>query len=103
MRLAIPVDLHCVQDLVTSPQSIDQPVGWQSLLELGPHATTIANKCRIRGPHCQMAGARLRMGIECAIAGRSSLMSDFQLREFTIERPWTEKLSREIGPEAYQI
>lgn len=84
MRLAIPVDIYCVQDLVTSPQSIAQPVGWKSMLELGPHESTIANKFLSRCPHCQMAGIRLPMGIECAFVGLSAMMSDFQLMEFAI-------------------
>ena len=102
MRLAIPVDKACINDLVSSPQSVAQPVGWKSLMELGPLEATIATKCLSRCPHCQMAGIRLPMGIEGAMVGRSALMSEYHLREFTIEKPWTEDLAKGLGAQAHE-
>ena len=69
MRLAIPECPPSVGELVRSPQSVARPVGWKSLLELGPCEATIATKRLSRCPHCQTQGVRLPLGIEGAIVG----------------------------------
>ena len=102
MRLAIPPNLDSVLDLIRSPQSLAQPVGWKVLMELGPLEATIANKCLGRCPHCQLPGVRPPLGVEGAIVGRSALLTDGQLREFSVEKPWAELAAREVGPEAHE-
>ena len=88
VRLAVPSGPKCIRDLASSPQSVAQPAGWESLSALGPHETTISTKCLIRFPHCQTTGVRLPLGIEGSMVGRSALMTVYQLREFSVEKPW---------------
>ena len=102
MRLAIPDNTHIISELVRSPQSIAQPVGWKSLLELGPHEATISTKCLGRCPHCQVTGIRLPLGIEGAIVGKSVLLTESELRGFSIEKPWSAQSAQEKGAEAYK-
>ena len=52
-------------------------------------------------PHFQANGVRLPLDIEGAIAGRSNLLPDPQLREFAIGKPWGESSARLIGPASY--
>lgn len=101
VRVAIPADAASIRDMVKSPQSTAQPEGLKALAELGPYETTIAGKCLGKCPRCQKAGLRLPMGIEGAIAGRSSLMSDYPLREFAIESPWAGNLAKTTGENAH--
>ena len=96
MRLETPGKRSFLDDLIRSPQSAAQPVGWKSLMELGPMETTIATKCLGRCPHCQQTGVRLPLGVEGSIIGSSAMLSDFQLREFSIEKPWAARVALEM-------
>ena len=102
MRLAAPVGKTIIEDLVTSPQSVAQPVGWKSLLEMSPYETTIASKCLGKCPRCQKSGIRLPLGIEGTIVGRSALMNGRQLREFAIEKHWSESQANMTGAEDHR-
>ena len=102
MRLSIPGNQNIVAEIVRSPQSVAQPVGWKALLERGPHEVTIATKCLSRCPHCQIPGVRLPLGIEGSIVWKSVLLTGPELRGFSSERPRTEETAKATGPEAHQ-
>ena len=100
MRLAIPENEASVRELARSPQSAAHPVGWKSLVELGHREVAISAKCLSRFPHCQTQSVRFAMGIEGAIVGRSSLLTDPELRGFSIEKHWAGESALSLGPEA---
>ena len=102
MRLAVPDGLDNLYELVSAPQSAAQPVGWRTLLELGPIDVTISTKWLTRCPHCQQTGVSLPLGVEVAIIGMSSLLTDTQLREFSAECPRAEISAEESGKESYE-
>ena len=47
MMSAIPENETSVRELVKPPQSAAQPVGWKSLVELGPREVAISTKCLV--------------------------------------------------------
>ena len=100
MRLLAPESTSDINDLVASPQSVANPVGWKALLELGPRDVTIATRCLSRCPHCQAPGVRLPLGIEGAIVGKSTLLTDVELMSFSVERPWTREEAELTGNDA---
>ena len=102
MRLDIPDNVNTVDELAKSPQSVAQPVGWKTLLELGPREVTISTKCLSRCPHCQQTGVRLPLGIEGYIVGKSVLMTDPELRSFSIEKQRGEDTARATSDEAHR-
>ena len=97
----VPVGDSRVEDLAQAPQSVSQPIGWKALLELGPHEVDIATKSLVRLPRCQTAGIRFPMGIEGTIVGRSVLLTDPQLRAFSVDRHWGAQTTRETGAQAF--
>ena len=99
----MPDSRTSAEELGRSPQSVAQPVGWRSLLELGPHEVAIATKCLSRCPHCQTQGARLPLGFEGAIFRRPTLLTDPELMEFPIGKPRNERSPCETGPAAHSV
>ena len=97
MRLASPDCSTSIDEIVRSPQSVAQPVGWRSLPELGPRDVTIATKFLSRCPHFQTHGIRLPMGIAGAIVGRPTLPPDPELGGFPIARPWNRQSDQSSG------
>ena len=101
MRLAIPERHTGVEELVRSPQSIAHPVGWKSLLEFGPYEATIATKCLSRCPHCQTHGGSSPVWNRRGYSRTATLLTDPELRVFSIEKPWNDISSKEAGPSAH--
>ena len=102
MRLDAPERQTSVEELARSPQSIARPVGWRSLMELGPYEGTIATNCLSRCPHCQThSGVSLPLGIDGSVDGCPTLLADPELREFPIEKLRIKSSSGDAGPAAH--
>ena len=55
----------------------------------------------LRCPHCQQLNVRLPPGVFGTILGRFVLLTDVQLREFSIEKPWTHHNSSMRSPDSF--
>ena len=100
MRLAIPVGTVDSELVRKRPNSVSRPVGWGYLTQLGGSEVSINTKLLQRCPHCGSQSTRLPPGVEGIMVGKSLLMTDLELRSFSIKSPWNAKAASDYGPEA---
>ena len=75
------------RELRNSPKTATNPTGWGNLLNFCTTRVTIDQRNLSRCPHCQAPHIRLPLGVEGTLVGRAMLMSDAQLRQFSIAKP----------------
>ena len=102
LRLLLPQSKGFEQFLLNRPSSIARPLGWRHIFEFDSPGSSIDLKSLARCPHCQQPNVRLPEGVYGPIVGRSVLMSDVQLREFKVEKPWTREAAALHSPAALE-
>ena len=100
MRMAIPVSGEGGNLVRNNPNSVSRPVGWEHLVQLGGAGVTIGRRALLKCPHCNAVSVRLPAGVEGAMVGKSLMLSDVELRSFSIKKPWGELTSHEHSVEA---
>ena len=102
LRILIPLSSDSEKFLLNRPSTIARPLGWRHILEFPGNDTYIESKSLTRCPHCQAPNTRLPDGVFGTIVGRCMLSTDVQLREFSIEKPWTKLAAEDHSKEALE-
>ena len=85
---------------MTPPSASVYALGWKQIFE-PPPSTSLCIRTLLMWPHCQQPNIRFPPGAFGAIVGRCMLLTDVQLREFSIEKHWTHYNASMHSPDAW--